>query len=113
MPLDFSLSQSVAEQAKALGVFLLVGLVVGIINVVIKIVKTHYTQKLWSRYAIDFLRVTIDGLSFAISLYAFFDFQLHAFHIGVYVLSATLTYRLVYLHAIPKLKNYIYTKRSK
>lgn len=113
MPTDFTLSENVTEQAKALGLFFIVGVAVGIINVIIKIVKTKYAQRTWSGYAIDFLRVAIDGLSFALSQYVFFDFDLQAFHVGVYVLSASATYNLLYVRALPKIKRCIYTKRSK
>lgn len=113
MAFDFALSQSVTQQAKAFGIFLLVGFAVGIVNVVIKIIKTRFAQKTWSSYVIDFLRVIIDGLSFALSQYVFFDFDMQAFHIGVYALSAVLTYRIIYLHLLPTLKKFIYTKRTK
>lgn len=111
MPTD--LSQSVAEQTKALVIFLLVGIAVGLINVVIKLVKTRHAQKLWSSYLIDFLRVLIDGACFALSQYAYFDFDIQAFHVFTYVASATLTYKLLYRVLLPTIKKYIYTKRSK
>ena len=111
MPIE--LSQSVAEQTKALVIFLLVGTAVGLINVVIKLVKTRHAQKLWSGYLVDFLRVVIDGACFALSSNAFFDFNIQAFHVFAYVASATLTYKLFYLILIPTLKKYLYTKRSK
>ena len=107
------LSQSVAEQTKALVIFLLVGTTVGIVNVIIKAIKTRYAQKLWSGYLVDFLRVVIDGACFALSSNAFFDFNIQAFHVFAYVASATLTYKLFYLILIPTLKKYLYTKRSK
>ena len=104
------LSQNVSEQVKALGIFLLVGIAVGIINVIIKIIKTRYALKLWSGY---FLRVVIDGACFALSSNVFFDFNIQAFHVFTYVATATLTYRLFYLILIPTLKKYLYTKRAK
>lgn len=111
MPIE--LSQSVSEQVKALGIFLLVGIAVGIINVVIKVIKTRYALKLWSGYLVDFLRVVIDGACFALSSNVFFDFNIQAFHVFTYVATATLTYKLIYLILIPTLKKYLYTKRSK
>ncbi|MGN0771449.1 MAG: hypothetical protein ACI4MI_02560 [Christensenellales bacterium] len=107
------LTQSPTHQALALGIFLLVGIIVGILNVAIKIVKDKFARRLWSKYTIDFFRVVIDGLSFALSQYAYFDFDIQAFHVAAYVTAASVTYNLIYNKLIPEIKNYIFTKRLK
>lgn len=111
--MQVGLSQSVAEQATALGVFLLVGFFVGIINVAINIIKTRFAHKLWSSYVIDFLRVVIDGACFALSSSVYFDFDIQAFHVFAYATSAIITYKIFYNVLIPAFKKYLYTKRSK